>query len=488
MLSAVALAGTLLAGFSTAPASTDATFVDATTSAGNAMTTGQLAPPTNPAATNGTTVTVSWTATTTTSATGYRIYRSDTSGVQGALVATVTPRTATSWVDNSPSDGKNFYIIKTYQQNWESGDIVESVGTKPIRVTDEFTGTGALGNSEVGNRPWQSLNGSWTRNSGTATTTTAHTSNPMMVVDMASSNADITSKTTSSRSGEAIYFRVADGNNWLRARMRRHYYTSQYYVTEYQHTTYKTEYEYETYRARTEYEYVYYSYTYGPWSAWTDSGSTTVCRTDGPPQSGANTYYGAGGQPIEENRWVVESTCTAQGGSRYKSQKRTRAEYASGNYTWAYSQPAGYQPTGNSRTVYVGEGRYYWATSRAYAEDQPTGASRQVVDSQYWSTTSCGGCPTRQAGPYTNTNNDYYVVVEKSVGGIITQLGSYAGNYSSLRVLAQGSTIQVYGATSLLATLTDSTHQNATLWGVGLGGANADYPSNNVESVDIQGL
>lgn len=84
-----------------------------------AFTTGTLAPPTSLTGTNGTTAGLSWTPSTSTSATGYLVLRSATSGSGYAQVRTVTPASASSTTD-SPGAGTWYYVLQTSLQGWTS--------------------------------------------------------------------------------------------------------------------------------------------------------------------------------------------------------------------------------------------------------------------------------------------------------------------------------------------------------------------------------
>jgi hypothetical protein len=101
------------------PATTTlAHFTDtATSSASFAADT--LAPPTGLAATGGATVTLTWTPSADTYATGYAIYRSATSGTGYVLDSTVTPGTATTSTD-SPGAGTWYYVVRTTYASWTS--------------------------------------------------------------------------------------------------------------------------------------------------------------------------------------------------------------------------------------------------------------------------------------------------------------------------------------------------------------------------------
>ena len=86
---------------------------------GNTFTTTILAPPTGPAAVGGANIVLTWTATTSTFATGTNVLRSSTSGGPYTQIAQVTPRTTATYTD-SPVAGTYYYVLQSYFQNWVS--------------------------------------------------------------------------------------------------------------------------------------------------------------------------------------------------------------------------------------------------------------------------------------------------------------------------------------------------------------------------------
>jgi hypothetical protein len=91
----------------------------------NTFSADTLNPPTGVGATTGTSITLNWTATSDTYATGHRVFRGTASGGPYSQIAEVTPRTTTSYVD-SPSPGTYFYVLRAYKlANWESVDSSE---------------------------------------------------------------------------------------------------------------------------------------------------------------------------------------------------------------------------------------------------------------------------------------------------------------------------------------------------------------------------
>jgi hypothetical protein len=94
---------------------------DAFSNGSNAFTADTLNAPTGLTATGGSSISLSWTATSDTYASGYHVLRSTTSGGSYTQIAQVTPRTTTTYVD-SPGAGGYYYVVRAYYQNWESVD------------------------------------------------------------------------------------------------------------------------------------------------------------------------------------------------------------------------------------------------------------------------------------------------------------------------------------------------------------------------------
>ena len=89
---------------------------------------------------SGSNVNLSWTATVDTYAAGYKVLRSTTSGSGYVEIATVTPRTTTTYTD-SPTDDTYYYVVRAYYQNWESVNSNEAsaiVGSGPQTFVSEI--------------------------------------------------------------------------------------------------------------------------------------------------------------------------------------------------------------------------------------------------------------------------------------------------------------------------------------------------------------
>lgn len=125
-----------------------AAFSDADTPTAT-VSTDTLAPPTSPSASGLVSVTVSWTATVRTYATGYRVYRATALAGPYSLVASVTPRTTTTYTE-TPALGTYYYTIRAYYQSWESIDAGPVSATVSALSTGYVTCTSNLADAGVG--------------------------------------------------------------------------------------------------------------------------------------------------------------------------------------------------------------------------------------------------------------------------------------------------------------------------------------------------
>jgi hypothetical protein len=147
-----ALAGLAVLGSGTAASPSLARLTDTETSTGS-FGSGILQPPTSlAAAANGSgVVTLTWTPTTSTQATGYDVLRSTTSGSGYGVVSSVTPRTATT-TTNTPGNGTFYYVLRSTVQSWtsalsnEASVSVGSTSTGLKGCTTTAADTGGDGN------------------------------------------------------------------------------------------------------------------------------------------------------------------------------------------------------------------------------------------------------------------------------------------------------------------------------------------------------
>jgi hypothetical protein len=119
-----------------------------------AFSAATLQPPTGVSATGGTSVTLSWTASTSSGATGYIVERGTASGGPYSQIATLTPVSTTTYAD-SPAAGTYWYRLSTYIGNWQSATTTPvsatvssatSTGAKPCAGGSNAADTGGNGN------------------------------------------------------------------------------------------------------------------------------------------------------------------------------------------------------------------------------------------------------------------------------------------------------------------------------------------------------
>jgi alpha-tubulin suppressor-like RCC1 family protein len=123
-LLSVSLAVSVVIALVSTLSTTTAAFTSATENVANSFTADTLAAPTSLTTTDGITISLSWTATTDSYATGHRIFRSSTPGGPYTQVAEVTPRSTVTYVD-SPEPGIWYYVARSYYLGWESVDTAE---------------------------------------------------------------------------------------------------------------------------------------------------------------------------------------------------------------------------------------------------------------------------------------------------------------------------------------------------------------------------
>ena len=120
---AVILAAFVLAGVGRPVTSVLALITDAETVA-SVFSTETLDPPTGLSASAALLlrVNLTWTITPDTRATGYLVLRGTASGGPYTQVASVTPRTTTTYQDTVPVPGQYYYVLQTYYASWTSVD------------------------------------------------------------------------------------------------------------------------------------------------------------------------------------------------------------------------------------------------------------------------------------------------------------------------------------------------------------------------------
>lgn len=111
---------------------------------GSSLQTDALAAPANLTATNGSTVSLSWTASPSTWASGYRVYRATTSGGPYSPIADVVGQATTSYND-TPGGGTFYYLVRAYYagSSWVSPETNE-VSASTSTYSSIVLGTASL--------------------------------------------------------------------------------------------------------------------------------------------------------------------------------------------------------------------------------------------------------------------------------------------------------------------------------------------------------
>jgi hypothetical protein len=123
---AATVVGLVLSTVLVATSSSGASFSGTTANAGNSAAADQLSAPSGLTATASTVacrISLSWTATSSTWATGHHVYRTGSTSGPYNLIATVTPRTTTTYADESTAlkVGLNYYYqVRAYHGSWLS--------------------------------------------------------------------------------------------------------------------------------------------------------------------------------------------------------------------------------------------------------------------------------------------------------------------------------------------------------------------------------
>ncbi len=121
-------------------------FTSTRTATGNTFATASLAAPTSLAATpTGSSITLSWTATSSAFVTGYKVLRATASGGPFTAIGQVTPRTTVVYTDSTATAGVTYYyVVQAYYQNWVSPNSNQtSASTCTIALIQKATGGGS---------------------------------------------------------------------------------------------------------------------------------------------------------------------------------------------------------------------------------------------------------------------------------------------------------------------------------------------------------
>lgn len=184
-----------------------------------------------------------------------------------------------------------------------------------LSVSDDFNrADGALGVTPTNNLPWQVLSGAFAIASNKAVSSPTTASSGIAVVDNFASNVDL-SLSVSNGGGDALYFRVADANNWLRA-----YVYSE--TTQQSYTTGYYQYQWSNYVSGSEYYPTTPELGANCWQTYHDHGESLVYTWSTSPSTNTS--------PVYSNYTHTHSITIANCG---QSATYTHTHYASGSYT-----------------------------------------------------------------------------------------------------------------------------------------------------------
>ena len=290
-----------------------------------------------------------------------------------------------------------------------------------LSVSDNFNrADGPLGVTPTNSLPWQTLSGSFSVSSNRAVSVPSNATSGLAVVDNFASNVNL-SLGVSNGGGDALYFRVVDSNNWWRAGVNS-VTTTQSFPTGY------TAYTWVSYRSGAEYYPTTAQYGAGCQQTYHDH---------------VTEIYGYGPWP---SRTIVTTS-------------------SSPPPTGTTSSTAYPSITHTHSLVLAGCGQTVTFTSHTHVGTTYLQSSQFVV-----------------TGSTTSTVTTTSVVLEKSVSGVITSVGTVnVSSISSIQVSANGSSISVRkdGEGSNLISTTSTDHSTATKHGLGRRAS-----SNNNTSID----
>jgi len=143
---------------------------------------------------DGTTVRVSWTATASTAATGYKVYRASSAAGPYTWLADVSGRTTTSYDDTSVPDGTWYYVVRSTLSTWSSPNSTDS-GPVTVAALDHF---------EIDAIAEQNSGRSFTITIRARTATNALASGFSGTVALSTSSGTITPSTSGSFSGGVL--------------------------------------------------------------------------------------------------------------------------------------------------------------------------------------------------------------------------------------------------------------------------------------------
>lgn len=132
---ALAVVASGLALFLTAADPSYGLFSHVFSNGSNTFSTDTLDPPTGLAAAPGPgapKIKLNWTVTVDSYASGYRVFRSTTSGGPYTQIKELTPATEIKYTDNTVTTGTTYYyVLRSFYQNWESVNSNEASALAP---------------------------------------------------------------------------------------------------------------------------------------------------------------------------------------------------------------------------------------------------------------------------------------------------------------------------------------------------------------------
>ena len=144
-----ALVGTTLLVLLLALPIAGANFSNPTSNDANSFVADILGPPADLTPTCGSTITLDWTATVDTYASGHRVFRSTTPGGPYSQIAEITPRTTVTY-DDTPTAGIYYYVLRAYYLSWESTDSNEVVASTGTCAPPSISGLSPSSGQEAG--------------------------------------------------------------------------------------------------------------------------------------------------------------------------------------------------------------------------------------------------------------------------------------------------------------------------------------------------
>ncbi len=392
-------------------------------------------------------------------------------------------------------------------------DLLRRSGAQNVNLTDPFTRADTPAGSGLGNVPgiggqlWEIVSGSWRILANRAQCDTAASSNPIAVLRGGTGNFDQT-VSVSSGGGDALYARVQDASNWLRARVRCYQVTTNGGYYEYQwsrsvitggsapYTEYYwtrqvitggsapyTEYEWARNYTHNEFAATHTGLSNPSPSSTTKREWSTSSTTS--PSISSNTFHLHTTTSGGSNQTSHTHSYSANGAS-YK----TGATRSVGGYTYgtegAWSSSSTYSPwtgTGNVGSYSGstrGQGGYTYGTEYAWSTSTSTSP---------WAGSGNQGS-YNGASRFINTASTatyYQTIIERCINGVITSRG-VSGNLSppnALRFRGVGTALSVFVNGSGTASLTGTDNGNVSVGKHGIGKGTSDLTGHFLDNYSL---